>query len=251
MLKLTSRNCRYPALLERPSIVGAVADLETLEALADLPAVSDCDLLEFRLDALGSEVGAWQALLPASLSLPPALITVRDPAEGGFHGLALEDRLAHYEASLERAALIDVEIRNLEASASLVESARRQGILVVGSFHDFEKLPSPDLLDDVLRRGLDAGADAIKLAVTTATVDEVLRLTRFFLDRCQDVALAAMGMGACGKASRLLLAQAGSRLNYSYLQNANASGQWQATELRRLFSEINPPPAPGREAGPA
>ncbi len=44
----------------------------------------------------------------------------------------------------------------------------------------------------------------------------------------QPLPLSVMGMGRFGKISRLLLAQAGSVLNYGYLDRPNASGQWEA-----------------------
>ena len=47
-----------------------------------------------------------------------------------------------------------------------------------------------------------------------------------------------MGMGRLGKISRLLLAQAGSVLNYGYLDQPNASGQWEATLLKKRLAEL-------------
>jgi 3-dehydroquinate dehydratase-1 len=47
-----------------------------------------------------------------------------------------------------------------------------------------------------------------------------------------------MGMGALGKVSRLLFARAGSVLNYGYLDQPNASGQWEATLLKERLKEL-------------
>jgi 3-dehydroquinate dehydratase len=47
-----------------------------------------------------------------------------------------------------------------------------------------------------------------------------------------------MGMGAYGKVSRLVLAQAGSCLNYGYLGTANASGQWPVSVLKARIAEL-------------
>jgi 3-dehydroquinate dehydratase-1 len=47
-----------------------------------------------------------------------------------------------------------------------------------------------------------------------------------------------MGMGPVGKLSRLVLAKAGSVLNYGYLLEANAPGQWPAWELKSLIDQI-------------
>ena len=47
-----------------------------------------------------------------------------------------------------------------------------------------------------------------------------------------------MGMGEFGRVSRLALAKAGSVLNYGYLDEPNAPGQWEARELRQLLTAI-------------
>jgi 3-dehydroquinate dehydratase-1 len=50
--------------------------------------------------------------------------------------------------------------------------------------------------------------------------------------------LSVMGMGAYGKVSRLLLARAGSVLNYGYLDEPQVSGQWEATLLKQRLAEL-------------
>jgi len=45
-------------------------------------------------------------------------------------------------------------------------------------------------------------------------------------------------MGIFGKISRLVLAQAGSCLNYGYLGTPNASGQWPVALLKARIAEL-------------
>ena len=47
-----------------------------------------------------------------------------------------------------------------------------------------------------------------------------------------------MGMGKLGQASRLVLACAGSKLNYGYHDKPNATGQWEAKELKGLLRRL-------------
>ena len=49
-----------------------------------------------------------------------------------------------------------------------------------------------------------------------------------------------MGMGPMGRVSRLVLAAAGSCLNYGYLDRAQVPGQWPAAELKRRIAEVLP-----------
>jgi 3-dehydroquinate dehydratase-1 len=47
-------------------------------------------------------------------------------------------------------------------------------------------------------------------------------------------------MGPLGKVSRLVLAAAGSRLNYGYLDKPQVAGQWPARELALRLGEVLP-----------
>jgi 3-dehydroquinate dehydratase len=50
--------------------------------------------------------------------------------------------------------------------------------------------------------------------------------------------LSVMAMGAFGKISRLLFAKTGSVLNYGFLDQSNASGQWPAKLLKKRLAEL-------------
>ena len=88
-----------------------------------------------------------------------------------------------------------------------------------------------------IRRAKRAGADICKIAAVTSTAADLHRLLTLFTTR-QPLPLSVMGMGEFGKVSRLLLARAGSVLNYGYLDRPNASGQWEARVLRERMREL-------------
>jgi len=106
---------------------------------------------------------------------------------------------------------------------------------VILSYHDFEATPSLKKLRETIRKARDAGADIPKIATLLKTPSDAARLLEAF-DGAGPVAL--MGMGALGRASRLLLAQAGSALNYGWLHKPQVSGQWSAAELRRILDRL-------------
>lgn len=222
-------------LLTQPSIVGTVGDQRTYEQLSHLDSVSACDFLEFRIDAL-QRPEEIPLVLPTEI---PSIITIRHPAEGGQGNWSDIQRHVAFETYLPFASLIDVEIRSLADFAPLVENAKAGEILVIGSFHDFETTPSREFLLEQIELGIERGADVIKLATTVTSSAEITRLAEILDEEGTRVQLSAMGMGKLGKISRLLLAQHGSLLNYAYLMNANASGQWFAPKLRSLFEELD------------
>jgi 3-dehydroquinate dehydratase-1 len=110
-------------------------------------------------------------------------------------------------------------------------------VQVIASAHDFRGTPSAARLQESIDRAHAAGADVCKLAAVTETPAALGRLLGTFSHE-QALPLSVMGMGRFGKISRLLLAQAGSILNYGYLDRPNASGQWEARLLKKRLAEL-------------
>jgi 3-dehydroquinate dehydratase-1 len=225
-----------------PAIVGTVADLDTLSNLPQLEAaVTPCDFLEFRIDAL---LDAPEDLLDVRLksSPRPIVLTVRDPAEGGVGALEADRRRALYERWLPQAAWVDVEIRNLVTFPEVVRHTQASQATLLGSMHDFQGTPDASELEDRAKQARDHGVDALKMAMTVRDGRDLATLLHIFERERAHLPVAAMGMGPLGMSSRVLFAEAGSLLTYTYLQKANAPGQWSSQEMRRLFDRMQLPP---------
>jgi len=240
-------NIHKSITLNSPNVVAPLASREDVAALSEIPDLSaHCDVLELRLDGLDSPGEALARTASLSPTLP-IIATARHPDEGGFGGLDAAARHALLAQALPFAAALDIEIRSLPSLAGLATEARDSQCLVIGSFHDFAATPGTADLRDTVRRGLDLGAHAIKIATRLHGPGELYRLIdllEFFADR----PLAVMGMGTLGMASRLLSAQCGSFLNYGYLVRPNAPGQWPARQLREILAALPRDPAPGPSA---
>jgi 3-dehydroquinate dehydratase-1 len=167
----------------------------------------------------------------------PLIVTVRHPAEGGAHHLGFPARRELFARFLPFAALIDVELRSFEKLAPTISEARRAGVGVIGSVHHFHSTPSTATLRRAMRRAHLAGADVCKLAALAASPAALSQLLGVFAGKLS-LPVSVMGMGRFGKISRLLLAQAGSVLNYGYLDRPNASGQWEARILKKRLAEL-------------
>jgi 3-dehydroquinate dehydratase I len=203
-----------------------------MQAAARLKA-GEVDVLEFRIDALADRLDAAERAMKAARF--PVLLTVRRPDEGGATGtLEAGERKALYRRFLPCAGLIDVELRSLPAFGDIVQEARAAGCAVVVSNHDFKKTPSLKQLIDREKRAAAEGCDVFKIASVASTARELSTLLEFTA-RPAKWPRSVMGMGRFGRVSRLALAEAGSLLNYGYLHAANAPGQWEARELRRLI----------------
>jgi len=196
----------------------------------------EVDFLEIRVDNFALEPAPVVKILPRLRV--PLIVTVRHPAEGGANGLTLTRRRELFAQFLPFAALIDVELRSWEKLAKTVATAREAGAQIIASSHYFHSLPTAGRLLTLIRRAHAAGADICKIAALADTPGAVARLLGV-LEKKQPVPISVMGMGKFGKISRLLFAQAGSVLNYGYLDRPNASGQWEATILKKRLAELS------------
>ena len=192
--------------------------------------------VEVRLDTLGADGPPLKAALE-SIRIP-VLLTARHPVEGGGERLSLSERRALLQAFLLKASAVDVELRSVASMSAILESARLRKIKRVISFHDFRGTPGLVRLRQIVQRSARAGADIVKIATHLRSANDLAVL--LLLQTAAKVPLATMGMGRLGKVSRLVLAAAGSRLNYGYLDKPQVSGQWPALELVERIEEVLP-----------
>ncbi|MBV8227931.1 MAG: type I 3-dehydroquinate dehydratase [Verrucomicrobia bacterium] len=217
-----------------PLIVAVIASPRDVAEASKLPADS-FDLCELRIDLLQTVPGGLESL---KSGLPYRKIaTVRDPREGGAGGLSEAARIELFEQFLTQCDLIDVELRNLSIYSTLVQQAESEGKQVILSVHDFLKTPQLNELQSMLECSALGNTRLFKAATNVASwadVEVLIELIR----RNLPGRVAAMGMGAFGKLSRLVLGRLGSALVYGSVSHAVAPGQWPVAELARILSEI-------------
>lgn len=220
-----------PLLLEKqPLVVGAISDPAMLGTEV---GTDDCDVVELRLDALGS-CGPVENFLVRHVGRLPILLTARHPAEGGAGGLGAGERASLLHSGLDFAAAIDVEIRSLETLAAVWEAAGGRGVKRIASFHDFDATPGLDQLREHLAAAAAAGADVAKFAFRLREARD-LAVVSALLRAPSGLPLSVMGMGPLAPASRVLAMQLGSCLNYGYLGGEpTAPGQWPAPLLKQV-----------------
>lgn len=197
------------------------------------------DILEFRLDDLYDSLSeVWRTIESTQTT---SLVTARSPEEGGSGNLSAERRLELYHTVMSAVDLVDTEIASLmtDEFAGFIDEAHAADALVVGSFHDFEKFPGIETIWKKVDAAYDMGVDIAKVAVVVEDMSELFDLVELVeTHRRQGRLISAMGMGSLGKISRLVLARAGSCLNYGYFRTENAPGQWSAERLASLFAEL-------------
>ena len=209
-----------------PAVVGIVDSPAALRAAGRLRR-GEVDFLEWRADFLGTGIVK---------SKIPRIVTARHPAEGGQNAMSAAARREALLELIPAAALVDVEIRSLGGMEKVLSEARKAGVGVITSFHDFQKTPSSARLKDLVKQACDAGADVLKIATRADSPADVARLLNLL--EMAPLPLAVMGMGPLGMASRVMLAASGSVLNYGWLHRPNVTGQWSAKDLRGILKKI-------------
>ena len=160
------------------------------------------------------------------------IITARDPQEGGANNLSLSERRDLLLRFLPYAKYVDVELRSARAFKALLACARKQNVSRILSFHNFKSTPLSRSLRAKAALAKTHGADIFKVATRTDTPAELARLVDFAMDKDVDLAVSVMGIGKLGAISRLLLARAGSVLNYASLHRSEIEGQLPTEILR-------------------
>jgi len=222
--------------LTHPAVVGTVHSGPSLAAARRI-APAQCDWLELRVDSFYPDVAGLRRAAPKLRC--PRIVTVRHVSEGGAHPtLTPGERRRLYLDFLEVAGLVDIELRRAGEMKQVIREAKAGGIGVILSHHDFRRTPGLAKLRELARKAREAGADIFKVAAMTRSAADLGKLVEFLANEKAGLPLSVMGMGAYGKASRLVLAQAGSCLNYGYLGAPNASGQWPATVLKARIAEL-------------
>lgn len=208
---------------KKPLTVGAIAGKESLQVI---PA--GCDVVELRLDSL--EVGADLEDFARNSPLP-LLVTARGRAEGGQRDWSIAERAAAYRALLPYSSLIDIELRDFDELEDVITEARDAGVIVIGSFHDFEKTPSAGHL----LGKIDPRADLVKFALMVNSAKDIT-IHLDLVEALSATPFSIMGMGPLGAAARPLMAKTGSLLNYGFLgKTPTAPHQWPVDLLRKAI----------------
>lgn len=223
-----------------PLVVGSFGDSATLSVETPETLAKQCDIAEIRLDLFHREFAALGVGLWAHLHPFPLLFTARCASEGSPINLEQRERECLLRAALPDAAVIDIEVKNATDVADLISEIHLQGIPWIGSYHDFEKLPSRQELEVQAQSALRAGASVFKVAAHLQTMGDLTALADFQLS-AQGIPLSTMGMGNLAPVSRLLCAQAGSVLNYGFVgEKTTAPGQWSSLQLRDGIQSLTP-----------
>lgn len=232
-------------------IVGRTRD-EILEAAKDILSVP-ADLVEWRADWFESvleiqKVVSLAADLRKTLGDMPILFTFRTKAEGGEMELgakpyAMLNKMLIASGSID---LVDVEVFTAkEEVVTIIETAHKYGVKVVGSNHDFVKTPDKDEIVRRLCHIQSIGVDIPKMAVMPQSKKDVLTLleaTEEMMSKYAERPIVTMSMSGMGTVSRIAGEMFGSAITFGAQGKASAPGQIPVKELKKILEIMHTEP---------
>lgn len=189
----------------------------------------DTEMAEIRVDLLSDPEELARCFLKAKQLGIRTIATVRD--EQGFTAQRQSRAMACLAAGC---TYIDVEVEAPKAyQDALVSQAKKLGVVVIISHHNYEQQEASSMgLDLVIKECFEKGADVAKVAVAVCSAQGAARVLATYAE-AENGNLVAIGMGGCGKVTRLACLALGSPFSFASWDagSATAPGQLTRSEM--------------------
>ncbi|MEZ0323338.1 MAG: type I 3-dehydroquinate dehydratase [Hydrogenothermaceae bacterium] len=162
------------------------------------------------------------------------LITVRSKAEGGGRDIPDLERVKIFENVVEMADILDVEFSSESIREEIINLAKCNGKLSLVSYHDFEKTPNVEFIQNYIDVVKSIGGDIVKFAFKVNSFEDVANIM-CITHKNRDRNIVAIAMGDVGKISRVAGFIFGSIITYTYIGESFAPGQ---IEIGKLKDEL-------------
>ena len=255
----------------RPKVAVPLVSQLPQEIIAECEhaAMLPCDLIEWRADSYLSGLTDLEEVLQTKefyldfLKIlddleyiagdKPLIFTLRSVEQGGMLQLSQAQKAEIYQlvAQSGLAGLIDVELPVAAQSAEDIceesgLSLREQidvihafGGKVICSYHEFDRMLSPEEILEKIQIMQAAGADVFKIAAMAVTKEDAENLlkTTAFLHQNGIGPLVMMAMGEWGKTTRVAAGRYGSCVTFAAGQEASAPGQVDAFTMLKWLND--------------
>lgn len=227
-------------------IVGKTKEdiLNAAERICETPA----DLVEWRADWFDEvfDLESVQRVLTTLkdvLESRPLLFTFRTKKEGGEKEITFEQyqNLLVEVSKMHLADMIDVEVYFGENVPNLISVLKKNGMVVVGSNHDFTNTPGKDEIIRRLTYMKNIGADLPKIAVMPneqKDVNTLLTATKETVN-ILNAPVITMSMGEMGEISRTSGEIYGSAITFGAVGQVSAPGQINVFSLKEILEKVH------------
>lgn len=235
----------------RPLICVPVIELTSDGIMEEITCLANscADMIEWRIDAFSdlTDYNAIRDILQAAapmLSEKVFLYTFRSKKQGGTVQVSDEVLNDLHDLAVESGCvdLIDLEYFEEKRPLRKIRELQKAGVKIVASHHDFDATPEPEVMNMLLERMYEGGADIVKLAVMPNSRRDVLNLleaTDLFLQEHPYTPIITMSMGSLGSISRLCGEHFGSCVTFGAHKAASAPGQFEMNHLKEILDAIH------------
>ncbi len=192
------------------------------------------DLFEFRVDQFkNKDIKHIRTLAHNVKKLNYSIIlTIRSKEEGGAD-ISDNIRLDMFEKLVDLSDIVDIEL-NSKINQQVIKLSKENGKYALVSYHDFEKTPDLNQIQDIIDKGKALEADIIKYAFKVNNKEDVGKILSI-THKNREKYLVAIGMGELGRITRVAGFFFGSVITYTYVGKSFAPGQ---IELEELIKEL-------------
>ncbi|MGQ9788363.1 MAG: type I 3-dehydroquinate dehydratase [Candidatus Hadarchaeaceae archaeon] len=227
-------------ILKTPAVCGVVGgrNVREMSRAVSLALKKGADLFELRMDGLEDSEG-WQKILRDDL---PFILTHRPKREGGSFSGTEKQRLGIILEAIEnQVACVDIEFstpKNLRDK--VVVAARKEGVSVLMSWHDFSATPEIRVLNKLAREMVKAGGDLIKTVTTARDPTDSIKVMDFLVNVQDEISspVVAFAMGEAGRITRIASLILGSPFTYASVNKPTAPGQFDVAETKLLLQKL-------------
>lgn len=177
----------------------------------------------------------------------PIIFTIRRKGQGGMVNInkAQNDSICELVAQSELVDFIDVELFDENDTfdeysiREQIKEIHQYGCRAILSYHDFEHMPSPAEIVNIIKTMTNLGADVSKLAAmaNSRTDAETLLKTTALLTRKGIGPIVTIAMGEWGKSTRIAAGRYGSCITFAAGKSQSAPGQIDAFAMKKWLDE--------------
>lgn len=222
-----------------PSVCASIAASTVQKTMRLLKKAekNNANLIEFRLDHL--EKNYRMSDLISSTRLP-RIATNRSANEGGkFRGEETNRVQSLLQAAEAGCEFVDLELA-MENVGSIIRKAKRLGVQVIISYHDFQRTPDLQELRRILEKQMNLGADICKIVSTAKEQSDNLRILEFVFNASRKTKVVSFAMGKLGVVSRVLSPIYGASFTFASVERGaeSAAGQLTLDEIKNAYRSM-------------
>lgn len=192
------------------------------------------DYIELRLDSikkLSSQIAGEIIEDVKEITSVPIILTNRSENEGGLNVLTEEERVKILVDNASLVEMTDIEYFTDEKLRQEVINASNKTII---SYHNFEKTPSFDYLDEIVKESFKIG-DIPKIALKPNNIEDTYTVLKLLME---NKGIIAISMDDLGSYTRIIAPVMGAPVTYASITEESAPGQFDVKTTSDMIKKL-------------